>query len=303
MKITASYNCNVFLLILGLVLSQLCSGQNDTIPFRLTNHNNILVEAIVNTEDSLTLMFHTAGGSVSLTKEGASKLKSIAWTSDQEVYSWGGQSQSRVSENNSFTIGAMVVDSLHLRETTNSGPESDGKVGLDFFFGKAVEINFTKQILVIHPVTPTLPQGYTKIPTDYVDGMIFLTASAVLNHQVYQNQFLIHSGYGGAILFDDGFAKDNDLSSRIEITSEQKLQDSYGNTLLTKKGSLPEFRLGEVSFKNIPVGFFEGSLDQQKVSLMGGDLIKRFDIIIDTDREYLYLKSNEKKDEAYTIFY
>ncbi len=199
-------------------------------------------------------------------------------------------------------IGDFLVDSLPIRETTNSGPGSQGKVGLDLFYGSAIELNFTKQILVIHPISPSMPEGYAKLSVDYEDGMIFLAATTLLKDDVYKHRFLLHSGYGGAILFDDGFAKDNDLGSRIEITSEQELQDSYGNRLLTRKGSLPEFRIGEETFENIPVGFFEGSLDHQKVSLMGGDLIKRFDIIIDAERQYVYLRSNEKKDEAYTVF-
>jgi hypothetical protein len=292
----------VLLFLAVSILGNLCQGQSDTIPFSLNSHNNILVEAVLNNEDSVTMMFHTAGGSLSLTKDGGSKLKSMTWNSEQEVYSWGGRSQSRGSKSNSFRMGVMVLDSLYLRETTNSGPGSDGKIGLDLFYGKAVEINFTSEILVIHSATPSCPEGYFKLPANYEDGMIFVSASAILDNQAYQNHFLIHSGYGGAILFDDVFVQDKDLGRRIEITSEQKLQDSYGNTLLTKKGNLPEFRIGEVTFRNIPVGFFEGSLDQQKVSLMGADLIKRFDIIIDANREFIYLKSNENIDEMYTVF-
>ena len=57
------------------------SGQSkviaDTIPFRLTDHNNISIIAILNDADTLDLMFHTAANGVTLIQEVAENLKTI----------------------------------------------------------------------------------------------------------------------------------------------------------------------------------------------------------------------------------
>jgi len=41
-------------------------GAPDTIPFQLTDHNNLAVWTVLNDEDSLLLMLHTAAEGVSL---------------------------------------------------------------------------------------------------------------------------------------------------------------------------------------------------------------------------------------------
>ncbi|WP_235298571.1 hypothetical protein [Portibacter marinus] len=51
------------------------SQKTDTIPFELTAYNNIIIDAVLNTEDSLRLMFHTAADGISVTTKALSQLK------------------------------------------------------------------------------------------------------------------------------------------------------------------------------------------------------------------------------------
>jgi hypothetical protein len=66
------------------------------------------------------------------------------------------------------------------------------------------------------------------------------------------------------------------------------------------KAILPALKIGTVKLSNVPVGFFSGALGRQKMSVLGGDILKRFNIIIDSKREYIYLKPNKLKKEEYT---
>jgi hypothetical protein len=111
---------------------------------------------------------------------------------------------------------------------------------------------------------------------------------------------LIHSGYAGAVLFDDAFAAENGLTKKLQVIGEKDLKDSYGHTLKTKKAILPVLKIGNDTLQNVPAGFFEGAIGRQKVSVIGGDVLKRFNIIIDAQREYIYLKANELKNSSYT---
>ena len=43
---------------------------------------------------------------------------------------------------------------------------------------------------------------------------------------------------------------------------------------------------------DITVGFFSGAIGRQKMSVLGGNVLKRFNILIDSEREHIYLKSN-----------
>jgi hypothetical protein len=81
---------------------------------------------------------------------------------------------------------------------------------------------------------------------------------------------------------------------------EKELKDSYGNIIKTQKAILPAFKIGNTTLSHVPVGFFAGAIGRQKMSIIGGDILKRFNIIIDAQREYIYLKPNSLKKSGYT---
>lgn len=70
---------NIWLIGILLSISQGIIGQEtiqtsrdtniDTIPFQLTAHNNLSIKAVVNKQDTVDLMFHTASSGVTLIKK------------------------------------------------------------------------------------------------------------------------------------------------------------------------------------------------------------------------------------------
>ncbi len=274
----------------------------DTIPFNLTSHNNISVKALLNQVDTVDLMFHTAAYSVTLISEISDKLKSVNWNQLDTVSSWGGDSDSRFSENNSIQIGPLQWDSLSIWETQHSGPTTDGKFGLNLFENKIVEINFDDHFIAIHHTLPAITDGYEKLNLLIEDDFMFLEGTSVINGEEFQNKFLIHSGYGSTILYDDEFVAKNKSITELKIIKESELKDSYGNVLKTKKAILPLFQIGSTDLTNLPVGFFEGAIGRQKMSVLGGDLLKRFNIVIDLSSSQIYFKTNSLANLPYTEF-
>ena len=58
--------------------------------------------------------------------------------------------------------------------------------------------------------------------------------------------------------------------------------------------------IGKTQFDDLPVGFFEGSIEGQKVSVMGGNLLKRFNLIVDLRYAQIYLQPSKLKSVAYS---
>ncbi len=274
----------------------------DTIPFRLTSHNNISVSAILNEKDSIDLMFHTAANDVSIIKEAENKTTSIQWDRDEKVESWGGESDSRSSKNNSLRIGSFYWDEIPIWECKNSGPETDGKFGLNFFEGKIVEIDFEESVIILYNKIPSKTKNYQQLELIIENGFYFIEGVSTIDNKDFTNKFLIHSGYGGTILYDDDFVASSQIGTHLKVIDEKELKDSYGNVLKTKKAELPLFKIGTEELVNIPVGFFEGSIARQKMSIMGGDVLKRFNIIMDIDQKIIYMKQNELKSLPPTQF-
>jgi hypothetical protein len=185
-------------------------------------------------------------------------------------------------------------------EDQYSGKETDGKFGPDLFKNKTLELDFDQSLLVVHNALPNKVKDYQKCRLIIENDMMFVEASFAVGSTTYKTKFLLHSGYSGDLLLEDDFANTNKLGEKLSIIGEKEMKDSFGHILKTKKAILPQFSLGNETLVNVPVGFFEGALGRQKMSILGGDLLKRFNIIIDAKREFIYLKPNHNKDTPYS---
>lgn len=294
----------ILLVVAGFCQTSIAQNNSEkkyTIPFVLTDYNNLSVQVVLNEKDTVHLMFHTATNEVELTEDAVKKLKSIKFDGTvNDVKSWGGaENESRFSKGNSIQIGAMKWENVLLWEDKNSGQYTDGKFGLKLFKDKAVEIDFEKKVIVVYSELPDKAKKYDKLKIIHQNNSMFLEATSEINGAAYTNKFLIHSGYSGAVLFDDVFAVDNKLEEKLKITGEKELKDSFGHVLKTKKAMLSLFVIGNQKLTDVSVSFFSGTKLQQSMSVLGGDVLKRFNIIFDAKREYIYLKLNNLKDAAY----
>lgn len=261
-----------------------------SIPFVYSSQNNMAFDVCINHKDSLVLMFHTAASGLSLIESSTQNMQSIAWESEDLVESWGGESSSRFSQNNQLSMGSFAWDSIGIWENQRSGPETDGKFGPDLFAQQIIEISNSAQTLIIHDSLPEHANSFQKLPLIDEDGLFFIEARVGFAGSTYPHRFLLHSGYGGALLLDDVFVQESGLGASLEVISEQELRDSFGNIITTKKAILPQFNIGDTWLEALEVGFFEGEIAQQKISLIGAALLRQFDILIDADREFIYFK-------------
>jgi len=207
------------------------SQPSDTIPFLLTDYNNIAVKAVLNQQDTVLLMFHTAASFLTLTEDAVKKLKTIRFTGTTDsIKSWGGQANSaRFSTNNRLQIGSMQWDSITLWENQYSGQYTDGKFGINLFDKKAIEIDFDNRYIVLSKHLPANTAGFEKLALRVQQEDLLVEASCIVAGNQFHHPFLIHSGYAGALLLDDQFANENKLGEQLTITGEKQLKDSYAN--------------------------------------------------------------------------
>jgi len=229
----------LYILTIAILLTQTLTAQfttqdnptfeSDTIPFTLTTSNNIAIPAIINEVDTVSLMLHTAANDISVIKEFTARPNSIQWTRKvDDAKSWGGSGgEQRASVSNTLQIGKSKWDSLVIWESMHSGPNTDGKFGLNLFEGKHIELDFESNHLIIHNTLPEKTQGYEKLPLQYENGFMFIEATSIVDGVEIKNRFLIHSGYAGAILYDDVFVAENNIQDKVNITEQQELKDSF----------------------------------------------------------------------------
>ncbi len=272
---------------------------SDEIPFTLTKWNNLSVDATINDTDHLKLMFHTDAGSVVVTEEAAKKCNSLRFDKDVPTKSWGGESNSRFCTDNRLQIQGLSWSKVTIFEDLHSGHETDGKFGPSQFDGKIVEIDYQRNVLLIHDSLPEKASAFEKFTFEKQQDSFFVTGSINITGRDVENSFLVHSGFSGAAMLDDQFVADNESLKSLPVLNESQVKDSFGNVLKTKKIVLPSIQFGSMKFTDVPVSIFEGSIGRQKMSLIGGDMLKRFDIILDASDRAIYLRKNRLQDAKF----
>lgn len=291
--------------LLFTIISIVIFGQNivKEIPFRLTKYNNILVPVIINQKDTVQLMLHTGSDYITIIEDSYKKMKSISISDTlNNVTSWAGYSDMKMSQSNVIKFGNEEFSKIPIFIDKQSGHESDGKIGLKFFEGKYLEINFDENKLYVYDKAPTKLKKYTKLNSRYSQETLYIKAFPFIDKKPIETEFMIHTGFSGALMISDDFAKENKLLEKFEIIGESKLSDAAGNVILSKKSILPNFELANQTFKNVPMSFFDSTIKIQHKNIMGGDLIKRFNLILNPEKDILYVKKSKYyKDEYFKL--
>jgi hypothetical protein len=265
-----------------------------SIPFTLNAQHNIVVEAQIDESAPLKLMLHTASSEVTLTEDAVRRLTGIAFDEKTKIQSWGGTSDSRASAGHRVRIGGLVRDDITLWENKHSGDGTGGKFGLDYFGGSVVEIDYDAGRIRVYSALPDKAKRYEAIPIENDNGTLFVRGVCAFADRKHENRFMIHSGYGGGLLLDDDFAASSGIDTKIVITETSRLTDSFGHTIEVKKGLMPAFALNNITLHDVPVGFFPGAIGRQKTSVLGADILKRFNLIFDVVNARLYVQAREK---------
>jgi len=259
----------------------------ETIPFRITKYNNIIVKALVNDKDSLDLMFQIAMQDASISPERLKPAKSIVFKNE-------------ISENNSVKIGNLEWKNVKFYDNELTGPEADGKIGTGIFKGKTYQIDYDNNQFVIYDKLPDL-KDYKEV--SYVsnqEGQVFLSCENLIDNETYESNFLLQSGYAGGLLYNNQFADTKDLNKKLKITGEKTLKNSAGKSIVTKQGILPMLKIiDDITLKDVSAGFFSGEIKNQSTSYFGADLIRRFNWIFDAETQRIYIKPSQYFDAPY----
>ena len=272
---------------------------NDTIKFLLNEHNNIKVQAILNKVDTLSLMFHTDINSISLTPDKSKKFKIDKTEKSGNATSWTGTGDVTYIENNMLSISHLKWEDITVWLDMLSGPNTDGKFGPNLFADKVIELNYDQNIIVLHntehlKINPSEFLSFNLKPNEY--NSLIVQGTMKSKGRVVKHDFILHSGYGGTIILDDKIRKSNEIFNQLPVIDKNVLKDSFGNDILTKKVLLDHFELFNQEFNKLPISYFESDLEIQKTSVIGGAMLKRFNMFIDLSKSQIHVSKNKNTD-------
>ena len=275
------------LIILFILLSISSFAQNitlnDSIPFTINEQNTLFVKAIFNEIDTLHLNFDTGTTELLLTNE---VLKNKLQSKPQ-LYS---------------TFYNLKIGNTNyatkVYDVALSGHGTDGRFGWDFFKDKIIEINYDKNLLIVHSVLPkniTRNKKFTQLKIEFFEDL-FLVASEIKQNGVTNKAlFLFDTGYQRTVMLDNDLLIEGKFpTEKMEIINKTVMKGAQGNEIPVITSNLNVLKIGKYQLKNVPVQQLttHKPLKNKNIHILGNEVLKRFNLFLDFKNKVVYLKPN-----------
>ena len=266
-------------------------GLSDTIPFRMNAQNNMYVRALFNKTDTLNLNFDTGTTELVLINSILQHKLTTAPTLYTTAYE--------------LTIGATTYRTK-VYDAELTAQETDGRFGWDLFKGKIVELDYDKNLLIVHAALPpsvVRSKRYTKLPLTFDKDLLLVTGTLKQSGVINSGSFLFDSGYQRTAMLDDDLLKQGHFpTAKMPVLKRVIMKGAQGNEIPVITSSLAVLQLGKYKLKNVPVQQLTGSkpLRNKQLHILGNEVLKRFNTFLDLQAGVVYLKPNHLFRAGYT---
>lgn len=283
-----------------------------SVPFRLLSGGIILMQAKLSQHpDTLNFIFDTGSGGISLDSMTTVALGIKGALSDKTIRGIAGIRQVKFAYHQKLHLPGLTVDSLdfHINDydvlTSAYGEKIDGIIGYSFINRYILKIDYDSSKMHV----------YTKGTFKYPRGGFLLrpliTSLPVMTAEVrddrdVRSRFYFDTGAGMCLLLSDEFAADSAFTrpKRKWFTTQA---EGLGGKAPMKQGVIKQVKIGPYKFRNVPTYIFD---DQYNVTsypylggLIGNDLLRRFNLIINYEKRDIYMIPNSHFKDVFDYSY
>ncbi len=262
----------------------------DTLPFTITSGNNIVFKSVLNKKDTLDFYFDTGGTELVLTHNTIKSKTSLL----------AGKSEAYIEEDyapleglHSLSLNQVTWDSLTIYPTTVGPKEADGHFGWNLFDDKIVEIDYEKQLMVIHTNYSGDLSEYSKLRIEYINTLFCVVGAIKVGGQEYPNRYLFDSGFQRAVILDKNLREKANFPSDLPVIKESRLRNAAGTEFVNQIVAVDQICFGETCANQVPVQLLSTPNPAKfETHILGNELLKRFNTILDFQNGFVFLKPN-----------
>ncbi|SFI26747.1 hypothetical protein [Halpernia frigidisoli] len=264
---------------------------HDSIPFFVNKFNTNYMNVVFNKVDSLKMNFDTGANDVDFTNEALQKkIKSNPKLYDTDY---------------DFKIGKRDYKAK-VYDIELAGNETDGLLGRDLFDGMVVELNYDKNKMIIHSKMPTSisnDKQYSKFNIKYIKGKPFIETEISQNGIQNKSYFLFDLGYQKTVMLDNDLLNENHFpTDKMAVIKKVIMHGTSGNEVPVITSNLETLKLGKFELKNIPTQILTQNkpIPGLKMHILGNEILKKFNTVLDFQNNVIYLKPNHLYDLAFS---
>jgi hypothetical protein len=211
----------------------------------------------------------------------------------------GGVSNDKISKFNKLEISGLTWDSVSMLVKYQGKPNADGVIGYNVFNDKVVEIDYDKEIMIIHPELPAKLNGYTSYPLKFRRGLSFIELTLNNGNNTIKGLFDFDTGSSSTLFLNNSFSARHKLHSLEKIGSDD-IKGSGLNKVRIDYLVLPKLSIGGIELSDIKIDAENSDAETgTPFNIVGNDILKRFNVVVDYQNDVVYLKPNNLVDSMY----
>jgi len=269
------------------------AAKADTVPFVLTSYSAIAVRAIIDGRDTVSMHFDLSAFGLHLTKDAILHRTGLLPNREDVLAGTAKANYRKLNKVSTLQMGSLVWHNPVIGATDVTAREMDGRIGWDVFEGKVVELNYERGIMVIHPRMPRGVKGYKRSKLNFIRSFPCAAGTFIIDGKEYDGDFLLDTGSDQGLLVDSTWAARVHFPTDLPVLGTQVLRDPGGRSFTTRKVTMPAVKVNGFVATQIPAVLM-GSQQPVRfpVNYFGNGLLRRFDLIVDFQRDELYLRPN-----------
>ncbi|WP_163409635.1 PDZ domain-containing protein [Flavobacterium ajazii] len=311
------------ILFFGLLASFNLKAQDDfliqkqkkkvVIPFKLINNlvfvpikvNGIELNFLLDSGVDETILF-SMEEKKEVSFKNIQKIKLRGLGSEEEIE--GLKSTNNILETHGMkSVNHMVYIILDqgFNLSSHIGIPVNGIIGYKFFKNNIVEVNYQKRKIFVYQnnekVRNDLDKKFETLPITIERSKPYVMASVLVNNVNMPAKLLVDIGNSDAF-----WVFENDKIKLPEKNFPDFLGKGFSGDIEGHRAKMIKFSLADFEFKNPIVSFPDSSsiknvkMVANRIGSVGGEVLKRFTVVMDYADKKMYLKKNSKFNEPFT---
>jgi hypothetical protein len=260
---------------------------DSTIPFWLGDNDKIYIKGRLNRSEELRFQFDLGCGGC-IIKKSSVGLANMRFDGTITLTNSDGVNEVPSSSANHLEIAGLQWADLPFAVADNMTHREDGLLGNSLFQDKVVEIDYDRSVILVHDAPPVIDPSYSRHPI-FLDGVApFVRGTLAIGESQREGWFMLDTGAYTSILNSDRAGPWHKLALELRRMVPWRA-DSAG----------PRISIGEHAFDEFNYTVRKGGQDASHLGLLGNDILKRFNVILDTQNGFVYLRPNGLADDAF----
>jgi len=310
-------------LFFGLFLPFLLFGQGDfllqnnaakaTVPFKLINNlifipikvNGVELNFLLDSGVEETILF-SMEDKQEVSFNNVEKIKLRGLGSEEEIE--GLKSTKNILETHGLRSDdhmVFIILDQSFNLSSHIGIPVNGIIGHKFFRNNVVEINYQKKKIIVYTrnnkFQDKLDKKFKQIPITIERSKPYILTTATVNNVDIPAKLLIDIGNSDAF-----WIFENNTIRLPDKNFPDFLGKGFSGDIEGHRAKIDKFSIDEFDFRK-PIVSFPDSVSIRNVKMVpgrigsvGGEVLKRFTVVLDYKEKKLYLKKNSKFNEPFT---